>query len=191
VQRAAAVQIPTRVPAGSTPQRDGIAVGRGAVTVEAYIDFLCPFCRQFEERAGGMLDRLVADGVISWVFHPLAFLDRLSTTRYSSRAASASGCASDGGRFRDYARALFADQPEEGGPGLSDEELVALGAAVGLTDPRFAEGVLAHVYVPWVEYVTELAALRGVNGTPSVLVQGVPVPANPALIAAAVADAAR
>jgi protein-disulfide isomerase len=41
-----------------------------------------------------------------------------------------------------------------------------------------------------VRFVTELAVERGVGGTPTVLVAGIPVPANPQTIAAAVADLA-
>ncbi|MEA2247179.1 MAG: hypothetical protein QOH46_1708 [Solirubrobacteraceae bacterium] len=188
--RATTVQAPLRTPAGATSDGDGIAVGAGPVTVEAYIDFLCPFCRQFEERSGAMLHRLVRDGVITLAYHPLGFLDRLSTTRYSSRASAASGCASDGGRFVEYKDALFAAQPPEGGPGLSDEELIALGRTVGLADPAFGRCVAAHAYLPWAAYVTARAVARGVSGTPSVFVRGIPVPANPAVIAAAVADVA-
>jgi protein-disulfide isomerase len=181
--------VPRRLPAHATPAGDGVVVGDGPVTVEAYIDFLCPFCRAFEAKAGPTLDRLVANHVISLVYHPLSFLDRLSTTQYSSRAAAASGCASDGDRFDAYAKALFANQPPEGGPGLSDDELVALGRAVGLDDD-FERCVRSGRYLPWAAYVTARAIMRGVQGTPTVLVEGVPVPANAALISAAVADVA-
>ena len=84
-------------PAGATPTGDGIVVGTGPVTVDMYIDFLCPFCRRFELAAGPTLGGMVGDGLISAVYHPMSFLDAASTTRYSSRAGSASGCASDGG----------------------------------------------------------------------------------------------
>jgi hypothetical protein len=48
-----------------------------------------------------------------------------------------------------------------------------------------------HVYVPWADHVTRVAMARGVSGTPTTLVQGVPVPANARAIAAAVASALR
>ena len=48
----------------------------------------------------------------------------------------------------------------------------------------------AASYQPWVRFVTELAVERGVGGTPTVLVAGIPVPANPQTIAAAVAELA-
>ena len=176
---------PARVPAGAPAGGDGIAQGGGPVTVDAYIDFLCPFCRMFEEENGEALDELVADGTITLVYHPLGFLDRLSTTRYSTRAAAAAGCASDGGRFREYLYTLFENQPPEGGAGLSDEELVQLGLQSGL-DQSFAKCVLAGAWIEWAEYVTARAIAGGVTGIPTIYVDGSGVPANaPAITAAA------
>jgi protein-disulfide isomerase len=186
-----AVQIPARVPRGATPEGDGIALGQGPARVDAYIDFLCPFCRQFEERSRAALDALLESGAVTLVYHPLGFLDRLSTTRYSSRASAASGCASDFNRFKPYKDTLFANQPDEGGPGLSQDELIELGAQVGLTDAGFAACVADGAHLPWTEYVTMRAIERGVSGTPSVFVDGVAVPANGSVIAAAVAELVR
>jgi protein-disulfide isomerase len=182
---------PPRVPAGTTPEGDGVVVGNGPVVVDAYIDFQCPFCRAFEMTSGDALRAMVAEGLITLVHHPMDFLDEASTNHYSSRAASASGCASDAGRFSEYAQVLFANQPPEGGPGLTDEQLVELGVTVGLTEPGFLECVPTHAYVPWANHVTRLAFARGVSGTPTTLVGGVPVPANARAIAAAVASVVR
>jgi protein-disulfide isomerase len=182
---------PVARPANATAAGDGIMIGNGPVKVDAYIDFLCPFCRQFELSSEGTLNALVTDGLIKLVYHPMSFLDEASTTRYSSRAAAASGCASDGGKFREYLRALFVSQPPEGGPGLTDAELIELGISAGLADAAFRPCVLSGRYLDWPPYVTELAASAGVNGTPTVLVAGEPVAASPQAIAAAVAAAAR
>jgi len=80
---------PARVPAGSTPEGDGIAVGDGPVPVDAYIDFLCPYCREFDLASAPTLAGLVAGGRITLAYHPMNFLDGASTTRYSTRAAAA------------------------------------------------------------------------------------------------------
>ena len=176
---------PNQVPAGAPANGGGIVLGSGPAVVDAYIDFLCPFCRMFEERSGPMIDALVDRGVITLVYHPLGFLDRLSTTRYSTRAAAASGCASDGEQFREYLYALYENQPPEGSDGLNDEELVQLGLQCGL-DEDFGSCVMAGRYIPWAEYVTAMAIARGVNGTPSVYVDGRGVPASAQAITAAV-----
>ena len=73
--------IPDRVPAGATPEGDGVVVGPGPVRIDAFIDFLCPFCKRFELSSGPTLAGLVADGLASLVYHPMNFLDAASTTQ--------------------------------------------------------------------------------------------------------------
>ncbi|MFC4591483.1 DsbA family protein [Sphaerisporangium corydalis] len=187
--RSGHVAPPVHIPAGVTGTEGGIAVGAGPVVVDVYLDFLCPFCKQFELTAGPKLDELVRSRRIARLYHPMNILDEASTNRYSSRAASASGCAADQGRFVEYAYMLFVNQPPEGGPGLSDDELIGLGTSLGVEDQDFEDSVRRHVYVDWAAYVTAKAALRGVNATPTVFVQGKAVPANIQIITAAV-DAA-
>jgi protein-disulfide isomerase len=182
--RTAAPSVP--VPRGVVPSGDGIVVGTGPVDVEAYIDFQYPFCKQFELAAAAIMDRLLAEQIISFIRHPMNFLDAASTTAYSTRAAAASAAASDAGMFHEYTRTLFEYQPPEGGPGLTDGQLVELGQEIGITDPEFAETIRKGTYLLWPPFVTERANARGVAGTPSVFVRGIPVPARPDLIFAAV-----
>jgi protein-disulfide isomerase len=180
---------PSRVPATATPEGDGVVVGDGPVRVDAFIDFLCPFCRRFELASEPALAALVAGQQARLVYHPMNFLDAASTTNYSTRAAAASGCAADRGRFMEYAHALFLEQPPEGGPGLPDEELIRIGLAAGITDPPFAACVSDGIYLDWPPYVTALATAAEVSATPTVLVGGVAVRPEPQIIAAAVAAA--
>jgi protein-disulfide isomerase len=182
---------PSRIPAGATEDGDGILAGRGPVRVDAFIDFLCPFCRRFELSSGPALALMVGDGQISVAYHPMNFLDEASTTQYSTRATAASGCAADLGRFVEYAHALFENQPHEGGPGLSDAELVDLAAVAGITGPEFAACAADGTYLEWPSYVTARATNAGVSGTPTVLVAGTEVSPDPKSITAAVAQAGR
>src|SRR3984957_1584226 len=62
---------PDRIPAGATPEGDGIITGNGRVRVDAFIDFLCPFCRQFELSAGPTLADLISETLISLAHHPM------------------------------------------------------------------------------------------------------------------------
>jgi protein-disulfide isomerase len=179
------LQPPDRVPANVNAAADGIVVGDGPVVIDAFEDFQCPFCRMFEEQSGAVLRQLAVDHVASLVYHPLAFLDAASTTRYSSRASSASGCAADAGRFADFHDMLYINQPPEGSAGLSDDELIEIGASLGVDDPDFPRCVSAHAYLPWTAYVTARAIAVGVQGTPTVMVNGTPVPANAGMILAA------
>ena len=164
-------------PAGTTDDggnKSGLTVsGTGPVPVEVYLDFLCPHCRDFEASTSDTLNQLAAQGKINVVWHPLGFLDSASSpSGYSTRAANAAACASDGGKLAQYGEALFANQPQEGGPGLTDDQLVDLGGPVGLNAPSFAQCVRNGNYKPWVANVNAEAAQRGVNSTPTVYVDG-------------------
>jgi len=181
---------PRRVPAGATSDGDGVVIGHGPVRVDTFIDFLCPYCRRFELSSGTALAGLVADGEISLAYHPMNFLDAASTTNYSTRAAAASGCAADLGRFAEYAHALFVNQPPEGGAGLSDAELAGLGRAAGLSGAAFAACLSDAPYLDWPSYVTARATAVGVTATPTVLVAGTAVSPKAQAITAAVARAA-
>jgi protein-disulfide isomerase len=178
---------PGRVPAGATSEGDAVLIGDGPARIDAYIDFLCPYCRQFELSSAAALAGLVAEGAASVAYHPMNFLDEASTTGYSTRAAAASGCAADEGRFVDYAHALFVHQPPEGGPGLSNAELAGLGREAGLDGAAFAACLSAAPYLDWPPYVTARATKAGVGGTPTVLVAGAAVRPDPRAITAAVA----
>ena len=180
---------PNRLPAGATPEGDGIITGGGPVRVDAFIDFLCPFCRQFELSAGLALAELLNDRRISLVYHPMNFLDGASTTNYSTRAAAASGCAADQGRFLDYAHALFLGQPPEGGAGLTNAELAGIGRDLGLPDATYASCVSEAPYLEWPPYVRARATVLGVEATPTVLVAGSAVRSDARAITAAVGEA--
>ncbi|HEX5540747.1 MAG TPA: thioredoxin domain-containing protein, partial [Micromonospora sp.] len=116
---------------------------------------------------------------------------RHSSTKYSTRASASTGCAAEGGKFRDYTTALFANQPSQGGAGLKDDRLIEIGRSVGLGDD-FAACVRDGKYKPWSAHVTDKAAESGVNSTPTITVAGNPVgdPFNAEAITAAV-EAAR
>jgi len=181
--------VPGHIPAGATPEGDGVVVGHGPVRVDAFIDFLCPFCRRFELASGPALASLVADELVSVAYHPMNFLDEASTTNYSTRAAAASGCAAGQDGFVQYAHALFVNQPPEGGPGLSDAELAGIGRAVGLPGAAFAACLSDAPYLDWPPYVTARATALGVDATPTVMVEGATVRPDPRAITAAVAAA--
>jgi protein-disulfide isomerase len=159
-------------PTGSNEAGTGVVIGSGPVTIDIYEDFICPACKQFEQLSAGTIDELVSAGTVRVVYHPVAYLNRFSTTDYSTRSSAASGCAAEGGRFREYARALFAQQPPEGGAGLSDERLTDIAAETGIDRDGFASCLREGTFTPWAEHVTEEASKAGVSGTPTIVIDG-------------------
>jgi protein-disulfide isomerase len=182
---------PVRIPDHTTAEGNGIALGRGPVTVHVYVDFSSPSCRAFELSAGDALRTMARDGLLTLVVHPVDLPDGPSTDHYSARAASAAGCAADAGRFFEFASLVLERQPPPGSPGLTDEQLVELGVEVGLSHRGFAQNVVDHRYVAWAGRGTRRALARGIVATPAVLVQGVPVPATGDAVTAAVRAAGR
>lgn len=159
------------VPPGATEQ--GVPVGNpdAAVTLDVYEDFLCPACAKFEQITGPTIDELVRAGTVRVVYHPVAFLDRLSSTDYSSRASAAAGCAAAAGVYPAFAAKLFEQQPPEGGDGLPPETLIAIGHAAG-AGPDFDTCVQDGTYAAWTAQLTDTASRNGITGTPTVLVNG-------------------
>jgi protein-disulfide isomerase len=159
-------------PSVAVDEGTAFAVGTGPVKIDIYEDFMCPACGQFESGAASTIDQLVAENKVTVQYHPIAILDRMSSTEYSTRSAAASAAAAQGGKFSEYHKVLFANQPQEGTAGLDDAKLIELGKSVGLTDAAFADAVTEGTYTAWATKVTDTASARGVTGTPTVLVGG-------------------
>jgi protein-disulfide isomerase len=180
---------PSAAPPPASADAGGVKVGTGPVTVDVYLDYMCPHCKDFEESAAATLGTLVSSNAATVVYHPLAFLDRFSTTEYSTRSAAAAGCAADAGKFVEYSKVLYANQPPENSAGLDDNKLIELAGTAGIDTGTFGQCVRDGKHTSWVDGVTEEATKRGVNGTPTVLVNGKKVEATPDAINAAVSAA--
>lgn len=145
------------------------------MVVDLYEDFQRPACRQFEEAVGDTLDELVDDGSILARYHPIAILNRFSTDDYSTRSANAAAVVADAAgpaAFLEFHRLLFGQQPDEGGPGLSDGELVSTAAAAGASGSDVEKAINGVRFGNWVETVTDQASQDGVTSTPTILVDG-------------------
>lgn len=141
------------------------------VKVIAYIDFICPVCQRFENTYNDALTSLRNEGKITMEYRPLGFLDRQSSTNYSSRAANAAACVADKApeKYAEYVDVLFANQPPEGGAGLSDDKLKSLAGEIGTDINSCVDG---KTFRPYVKYSTDLAANTGITGTPTIFVDG-------------------
>jgi protein-disulfide isomerase len=87
--------------------------------------------------------------------------------------------------FPQYVKLLYANQPPEGGDGLPEEKLVALGAQAG-AGPGFADCVSSNRYAAWTAALTDQASRDGVNATPTIKVNGQEIERTDAALRAAV-----
>ncbi|WP_246018513.1 DsbA family protein [Arthrobacter crusticola] len=156
------------LPPGVEPAADG-----APIPVVAYVDVNCVHCSNFENEYSDDLRRWLNAGDITLEYRNVAYLDRNSRDDYSSRGASALACVADTApdSYFDFSTALFANF--ESGE-LDDGGLADMAAEVGAGDIStcLSEGT----FRPWAKYTTEAAQAAGIEGTPTVYVDGEEVP---------------
>lgn len=166
----------------STQDNGAIRIGdpNAAVVVSVVEDFQCPACKQVESISGDTLAELVADNTIAVDYRPIAILDRMSSTNYSTRAANASLCVAeaDSSAWPAWHKMMFDQQPAEGAAGLSDDELVAITRLAGIESPELSSCITDGTYTDYVTSQTKAALDEGISSTPTVSVNGTVV-SNP------------
>lgn len=178
-------KIPASADTVNATSATGVKVGnqQAPVLVDLYEDFQCPVCNNLEQ--GGLtkdFDAKIKATTIKVNYHVMSFLDSLSNgNRYSSRAANAGYCAADQSvdafaKFHDILYGKNADgqnnQPAEGSNGRPDSQLIDWGKQAGITNADFSTCVTSDQHKDLVAGVTDAASKRGVNGTPTVFVNG-------------------
>jgi protein-disulfide isomerase len=139
-----------------------------AKTVDVWEDPQCPVCKYFEDAYGEYIDSLIREKKATVRFHVLSFLGDESV-----RAANASFCAADEGQYIDFHKALYRVQsPLENSGFWSNETLVAIGNKVGITSEKFAKCVNEGEKVDLVKANYESMPKYGVQGTPTVFIDG-------------------
>ena len=140
-------------------------------TVDVWEDPQCPACKSFEEVSGEYIDSLVREKKATVRFHVLSFLGDESV-----RAANASFCAADEGQYLDFHKALYRVQSSLENSGFwSNETLIAIGKKVGITSEKFATCVTDGQKVYLVQANYESMSKYGVQGTPTVFIDGIKV----------------
>ncbi|MFC6357030.1 DsbA family protein [Luethyella okanaganae] len=188
---------------------DGILIGEGMQTVETtalkageeplpskpdetgtvadirvYVDYLCPFCGRFERANSNQIKQWVDSGAATVEIHPISILTSKSAgTQYSLRSANAAACVANysPNDFFAFNSALFVDQPAEGSPGLSNEEIKGKVKDAGVKSTTAIDKCIDDMtFKSWASDVTERALsgpipnseVKAVTGTPTVLVNG-------------------
>ncbi len=148
----------------------GVTVGKADAknTIELYLDFRCPHCKDFEDQSGSTIDQLINEGKAKVTYNPLMFVD----PEISPRAANGFACAAAAGKARGYADALYSNF----GQAWTNAQLIDLGKKLGINDSSFAECVNTNKYAQWLQSVSAASDQRGVTGTPTVYINGDQLP---------------
>lgn len=177
--------------AGSTTSPQP-TLSSGKVLIQAYEDFGCPICQQFEEQYGSQIKQLVTSGAAVIQYHPVAILDNSfpPDNNYSTRAANAAAAIANysPNAFYKFHTIMYKSsvQPEEGSAGLTDARLIAIAKQAGATNMSKIETAIKNqTFKNWVgqrtdEFVASSGSLSAVKfpashtsaGTPTLIVNG-------------------
>ncbi|SMQ71854.1 thioredoxin domain-containing protein [Agreia sp. VKM Ac-1783] len=171
-------------PADAAPAVPTPDYSNGVVDIQVYVDYLCPFCGQFESTNAEQIGQWIDSGAATLTTHPLAILDRGSLgTKYSTRSANAAACVANYSpdSFYAYSALLFKNQPAENTEGLDNAALKGYVTDAKSDKVSQIEKCIDDTeFKDWVSASTA-RALKGplpntkvekVEGTPTVLVNG-------------------
>ncbi|UFU07209.1 DsbA family protein [Ruania halotolerans] len=150
------------------------SVNEGAPEVDIYVDFICPFCGDFEEVNGSDVADAAASGDATVIYHPLNYLDGASSgTEYSTRAANAFATVATEApeQALDFMAAMFANQPAEGSAGLTDEEIAQIAVDAGVPQEA-ADSISEGTYREWIAVASDQARRDGIGSTPTIQING-------------------
>jgi protein-disulfide isomerase len=163
----------TAVDAGSSEH--GLVIGPDDAPhkVVIYEDFLCPYCGEFESATREDLAELAADGKVQVDYRPFVLLDQIGP--YSELATSAFAVVqqeSGDEVAKTFHDLLFENQPSESGPFPEASDLVDLAVEAGAEESAVADGIEDLAGKDWADAATKAAVADGVQGTPTILLDG-------------------
>ncbi len=119
------------------------------VTVDAYEDFLCPICGDFESQNFPNIAKQLQAGTVQVRYHMINLLDNSSVPAgYSTMAANTALAVATvaPAKFMDYHYSLYQKQPEENGPGWTQAQLTSLANRLGVNGGQFTSLVNNKTY---------------------------------------------
>ena len=136
------------------------------VTIIEFSDFQCPYCSRFHETMKQVVENYPND--VRWVYKHFP-LDSIHP--YAKKAAEASECAADQGKFWEYTDELFENQRN-----INLEYLSMAAESIGLNTSQFDECLDSEKYKSKVNNDYQQGIQAGVRGTPGSFINGQSVP---------------
>lgn len=130
--------------------------GSGDLTIVTYSDFQCPYCQGFDATMQQVMQEYA--GKVKWVYRhfPLSFHAN------AMGAAEAAECASEQGKFWEYAAKLFENQKT-----LGDATYTTIATDLGLNTGDFSTCLSSDKMLTAIQEDQTGASAAGVKGTPS------------------------
>jgi protein-disulfide isomerase len=133
------------IPQGVTPEGYAFKGNPDAkVVIEDFSDYQCPHCGTFATVVGPRLEEeFIKTGRVKFILRDFQFLDRQASGQphpmgESHRAAHATHCAKDQGKFWEMHDIIFSNQGKTGNKGaFSDANLAGFATTIGLNVDQF------------------------------------------------------
>lgn len=139
------------------------------VTVVEFSDYECPACRGTHEVVKQV--RAAYGGRVQWIYKEYP----LKRHKDAFKAAEASHCAEDQGKFWEYQERLFT------APDLSPDKLVSMAVELGMSQEKFSQCLQDSIHKPLVEKNVRDAVQAGLDRTPSFMINGKVYAGSPSL----------
>jgi len=163
------------------------------VTVIEYADYQCPFCERFFTQVETQIKQSYIDtGKVKFVYRNFPFLDTDPQTgqpggyKESHLTAEAAECSKDQGKFWQFHDLLYVAEgkdAKENNGNLNRALFIQLATQAGMNTGTFTQCFDSHKYAATILSDAQSAGKVGVNGTPTVFVNGARLsgvdPANP------------
>jgi protein-disulfide isomerase len=110
------------------------------ITVNAYEDFECPICKEFESQYFSAIEKQLQAGTVQVDYHMINLLDASSVPAgYSSMSANTALAVATVApqKFMNFHYSLYQKQPEENGPGWTQGQLTSLANRLGISGSQF------------------------------------------------------
>ncbi len=152
----------------------GFALGEpdAPVTIVEYSDFSCPHCFNLSSPMKQIIDEYVRTGDARVVFKPITFVN----PPYSRPAAQAAICAGYQGKFWEMHDQIWALYEGTGPGAYTPGQLNRMAQALSLDMDEYERCYNSSDVQADVDAVLTEAGERGVNGTPTLFVNGQEVP---------------
>ena len=150
---------PVRVEVAATGPSQGPA--NAPVTIVEFSDFQCPYCARLIPTLDQVKEKYGDKVRIVFRQYPLAFHQN------AQKAAEASLCANEQGKFWELHDAMFQNQQE-----LAVEQLKAKAASLGMNAEQFNACLDGGKFAAQVKTDFDEGAKAGVNGTPAMFING-------------------
>ena len=147
--------------------------------VVVYEDYQCPACKLYEAQYGNAFQQLIDEGKITLEIRTAYFLNDANKTvnkNSSERAALAAATADAVGKYREYHKVVYDNQPAQEGDGYTDQQLrVDFAAKAGITGDdltTFQKLYDTKAYAEFARQSYQALGEAGITGTPAYVVNG-------------------